>query len=169
MDYYKGLNKDLVVMSRREAEEFNLNTPYVMISFCDPMILPSDSSTSRTDPKLREPKIPEDEKRLGILSQRFWDLDKPRAGFEELFNMKMAMSIAEFVLKYEDQIKVIAVHCEAGVSRSMGCAAGISYVLNGEDSYFYQVGRPNALVRSNIIRAFDKLGRERFEEEPFKV
>jgi predicted protein tyrosine phosphatase len=162
MNYYKGLNKDLVVMSRREAEEFNLNTPYVMISFCDPDKIFGNGT-------VKSPNIPENENRLGLLSQRFWDLDSRRIGFEEIFNMRMAMDIAEFILKYEDQIKVIAVHCEAGVSRSMGCAAGISYILNGDDSYFYEAGRPNALVRSNVIRAFNKLGRESFEEEPFKV
>jgi len=64
-----------------------------------------------------------------------------------------AKQIIDFVNKWKDRVDLICVNCEAGRSRSAGCAAGLSIWLNNHDSgiggqNYYS---PNAHVKSMVL------------------
>ncbi len=46
-----------------------------------------------------------------------------------------AVRIRDFVLKWKDKVYTIWVHCDAGISRSTGVAAGILEVFGEDNSY----------------------------------
>ena len=68
-----------------------------------------------------------------------------------------ATQIVNFVNKYKDSIDLILVHCEAGISRSSGCAVALDLWLNKQDTisgdprYF-----PNSHVKSSILAVLRK-------------
>lgn len=46
-----------------------------------------------------------------------------------------AVKIRDFVLKWKDKVDTLWVHCDAGISRSAGVAAGIFEVLGQDNSF----------------------------------
>lgn len=48
-----------------------------------------------------------------------------------------AVKIRDFVLKCKDKVDTIWVHCDAGISRSAGVAAGILEALGEDNSYIF--------------------------------
>lgn len=88
-----------------------------------------------------------------ILTLYFEDLDgesKDCADTHILFNDAHATAILRFVCKHVNNISAIIVHCDAGVSRSVGTAAALSKILNGKDDAYFK-GCPNRLVYSSIL------------------
>lgn len=67
-----------------------------------------------------------------------------------------ALKIKEFVLKWKDKVDTIIVHCDAGVSRSAGVAAGILDGLNQDSSQIFDNNRylPNSLCYRKTLNAF---------------
>ena len=74
----------------------------------------------------------------------------------QLFGRKDAIHILEFVEKYIDDIKLIIVNCEAGVSRSAGVAGALSKILNGWDDAYFKHSLPNMLVYRTILVEYFK-------------
>jgi predicted protein tyrosine phosphatase len=93
-----------------------------------------------------------------ILRLKFWDVEESREGYEVVFEHKDAKSVRRFVEKHVDAVDSIVVHCRAGVSRSVGCAAAIAKALLGDDETFYKQGRPNSRVYKGILKEFMKDG-----------
>ena len=133
-----------LVASRDEIEHgLLLRAPYIVISIADP---------GSPQPKIRPSGLCR-----GILRLRFHDAE-PVAGFiapPEIKQMtqRQAQAIWQFVQKHLSDIKVIVVHCEAGMSRSPAVAAAICKSLGGDDSKFFQEFQPNMLVYRLVLEA----------------
>ncbi len=56
-----------------------------------------------------------------------------------------AARIADFVRRWIDEVEAVAIHCDAGFSRSAGIGAAIMKWANGDDSAVFKKGwyRPN--------------------------
>ncbi len=67
-----------------------------------------------------------------------------------------ALNIKDFVLKWKDRVDIIIVHCDAGVSRSAGVAAGILDGLDIDSSQIFDNNRylPNSLCYQKTLNAF---------------
>lgn len=67
-----------------------------------------------------------------------------------------AVKIRDFVLKWKDKIDTIWVHCDAGISRSSGVAAGILEALGEDNSYIFdsKMYFPNLLCYRKTLNAF---------------
>ena len=107
------------------------------------------------------PKLPENDKRLGLLQLKFVDLDKAddakQIGQEHLLmTEEQAKVILAFVDKYYNLIEAIICQCDAGVSRSAGVAAALSKILNGDDSWVFNSKEyiPNMYVYRMIINKY---------------
>lgn len=111
---------------------------------------------SITDPKSEDVQINQPE--YQILRLKFHDLEKNYPGdFPHivLFTEDMAKQIRDFILNSIYSIPkdlIVAIHCEAGISRSAGCAAALSRHFNGDDSMFFSGGYlPNRLVYKTLL------------------
>jgi len=132
--------------------DVNCTTPHIWISLRDPDLQPAN--------------LPDNKMRKAALFLAFDDIDgdehgNPMGNLEHDTRDWIAMQpdhanqIVDLVNKWKDTIDLICVNCEAGISRSAGCAAALSIWLNGNDSgigdndsYF-----PNVHVKSLILRA----------------
>lgn len=67
-----------------------------------------------------------------------------------------AVKIKDFVLKWTDKVDTIWVHCDAGISRSAGVAAGILEALGKDNSYIFdsKMYFPNLLCYRKTLNAF---------------
>lgn len=77
--------------------------------------------------------------------------------YSNLITMEQAMAIRDFVLRYQEEIDVLIVHCTGGVSRSPAVAAGIVAGLGGDDACFWSCERyrPNPRVYEWVRAAFE--------------
>ena len=120
--------------SRREVETPRfLETatgggPYVLVSICS-----ADGTPSR---------LPGDANMRGVLRLRFDDAD---GGEGELFDSRHAELVEDFLRSHAD-VPVVAVHCDAGMSRSAGLAAALTKAGGGDDSAFFGTRTPNMRV-----------------------
>lgn len=165
---------DVTVMSRREiAAVDRVLTPHVVVSISDP-VMPGYPG----DPRSGTAKVPENA--LAVLRLRFWDADPEalernfheweeheaeawnvpacRAFVDQQIALSMtaahAEEIRDFLLAHDGAD--LLVHCEAGISRSAGVAAGLvasdpRYRWINETQWRF---RPNAHVKSLIVRAY---------------
>lgn len=112
------------VLSRTRARAFKCDLPWAAISI----------STEVGDfPELSEGN------RVDLLRLRFWDVPNPREITENVFSTEQAESIIRFADRVWNDIEVMLVHCEAGMSRSPACAAALEHIYHGpgsEASYF---------------------------------
>ena len=67
-----------------------------------------------------------------------------------------AVKIRDFVLKWKDRVDTLWVHCDAGISRSAGVAAGILEALDEDNSYIFdsKMYFPNLLCYHKTLKAF---------------
>jgi predicted protein tyrosine phosphatase len=137
-------NMEFMVVGRQEIEDgLLLRAPHVIISIADP---------GSPQPKIRPSGLCR-----GILRLRFHDAE-PTEGFispPEIKQMtqQQALAIWQFVLTHLLDIKLVVVHCEAGMSRSPAVAAAICRGLGGDDSRFFQEYQPNMLVYRLLLEA----------------
>jgi len=129
--------------------------------FFESFIVISISSPDRKGIRLYNPFMRE------ALYLQFYDLDtKPLDKFfytvngtkEKfvLFNKKDAKNILQFVKKYEKEVDLIIVNCGAGISRSAGVAAALSFIYNGDNSFYFRQYSPNKLVYRIILNEYNK-------------
>ena len=71
-----------------------------------------------------------------------------------------AVDVLDFVEKYKDKVDLFVIHCNAGISRSSGVAAALSFIYNGDDSWVFNDRRylPNMKVREKILSEAQKRG-----------
>ena len=96
--------------------------------------------------------------RMGLLKLHFHDADEKAEDAEvlTLFSEAHADQILDFFNQHKD-VDYILVHCTAGRSRSPAVAAAITKILGGDDSVWFRIKTPNALVyRTLLNRAFDR-------------
>lgn len=135
---------EVYIFNRAKAHKYSYK-PHshssIIISICDTIREPCSF--------LRNPM----NKIKGILRLSFDDIDREIPGLVAISDDD-AKKIAEFVGRYIDKVDRIIVHCEAGVSRSAGCAAAIiqhyygdTGILNNSDY------SPNPLVYRKVLEA----------------
>lgn len=94
-----------------------------------------------------------------ILYLEFYDISynsqEVFKGYEPMSD-EDAVKIRDFVLKWKGKVDTIWVHCDAGISRSAGVAAGILEVLGEDNSYIFdsKMYFPNLLCYRKILNAF---------------
>lgn len=132
------------IFSRKCVENYKTDEPHIVISIRNP-----DSEKAN---------LPALESRKDELFLSF--ADSGRVGFNvkegNLFNKGQAELIWNFVDKYKDEIDLIVINCEAGISRSAGVGAAISKTLNGNDDDFYKYFIPNRLVYRKMMEVKNK-------------
>jgi len=127
------------IFSRKCVENYCTDEKHINISI-------SDSKAPRA-------KLSKLDSRIDTLFVSFADSD--RIGFDlsegNLFNKRLAQAIWKFVDKYKDEVDLIVVNCEAGISRSSAVGAAISKILNGDDMDFFKHFLPNRLVYRKMM------------------
>lgn len=139
---YSDKKLPVLILSANLAEKYLGDTPYILISIHNPSDKPI--------------KLNYDQNCVSTLVLSFADAENGSFGgakFENVFTDDQANQIADFIIKYINQIKLLVVNCQAGMSRSAGAGAAISKVINGEDQLFFDYYRPNSTVRSKVYRA----------------
>ena len=126
----------IINLSEREAEDFKTDVPYIHISI--------------RSPKTDDAYIGDNESCKGSLFLKFHDLDRKYNDYK-LFDSLDAHKILKFVNHFIEEIELIVVNCEAGVSRSAGVAGALSKLINGDDSEYFKHSLPNMLVYRTIL------------------
>ena len=142
--------KDIVVLPRRAISEIDTPLSWAMISI---------ATQEGTWPSYDEKNCKK------VLRLAFHDADPNNphnphhATEDQLFNEKRANLILDF-LNEINEVDMLVVHCEAGVSRSPAIAAVLAKVLYGDDSQFFKAPfTPNMHVyRVMLDVAHDRLG-----------
>jgi predicted protein tyrosine phosphatase len=145
----------ILIFSRNMAEnksivDTNCTVPHIWISFRDPDLQPA--------------KLPDNPFRKDALFLAADDCNGDENGNYigdveysrkwQAFQPEQAKQIVDFVRQWKDKVEMICVNCEAGRSRSAGCASAISLWLNDHDSGIGGSDRydPNAHIKSLILR-----------------
>lgn len=96
--------------------------------------------------------LPQNKERIAKLFLEFHDLDHPLSHYE-IFTKEHAVEVLSFVNDNQD-IKTVIINCEAGISRSAGCAAALAKILCEEDQIFFKKYLPNTLVYRTILECY---------------
>jgi predicted protein tyrosine phosphatase len=136
-------NNEIIVLPRSVAKEFVCDKPWAAISI---------STNFGEWPNLSE------ENRVGLLQVDFWDLTSvckkmPDGG---MFDEARARQILDFVFPLWEDIDVLLVHCEAGVSRSPAVAAALSVIAFGprSDLDYFRKFVPNTHVYRVLLKTY---------------
>jgi predicted protein tyrosine phosphatase len=92
-----------------------------------------------------------------ILNLTFHDVDSIKIANDyklTAFTPKMAKQILRWLVSViANDIELIIVQCNAGISRSAGVVAALSFIINGDDSWVFNDNRylPNRLVYRTIL------------------
>lgn len=78
----------------------------------------------------------------------------------QLMTKEDAKKIIQFVERWYNDVDLIIVHCNAGISRSSGVCAGIMKCFTGDDSQIYDnpYYHPNTLCYNLILEEYYKKG-----------
>jgi predicted protein tyrosine phosphatase len=126
------------VLSRNSVKKFKTSEKHIVISV--------------RDPESNKVELPEQKSRLDVLYLTFHDLDKEHPSKTiVLFAKSQAELVWKFVQKYKNNINMIVVNCEAGISRSAGIAGALSKVLDGQDDFYFKHYCPNRLVYRTML------------------
>ncbi len=154
-DVYRGEQLSLQVLDRSLARVTTHEEPYAVISI--------------TEPQLKHPQLAVSSCCKAVLRLNFSDIRtalpalRGTTAHVAAFTPQMAEQIVAFVQKQRrDVVRLLIVHCEAGMSRSAGVAgmsrsAGVATALsqfyNHDETHFLVHYRPNAYVRRLILDA----------------
>ena len=125
--------KHFEVRSLYNAELFRSDRPWAAISI----------TTEGDFPTLSE------DNREGLLQLVFADTADP--GRPNSFTAFQAAELLDFVEQVWDQIEVLLIDCEAGMSRSPGVAAALSRIYYGDDGPWGEYDFPNSLVYGRLV------------------
>lgn len=87
-----------------------------------------------------------------ILVQYFEDIEEKEDGYI-LFNEVHANAILQIVDESIFNVSAILIHCDAGISRSVGIASALSKLLNRIDDKYFK-GYPNFHIYSTILKYY---------------
>jgi predicted protein tyrosine phosphatase len=138
------------VLNRDTIEDFKGEEQYIVISiYC-----PEDT----------QPSLQKDTTRKAVLFLQFHDWDdsskvkiekeyptSSTAKEQTFFSVEDAKKVVRFIKKHQKEVKLVVCQCDAGISRSAGVAAALSYCLNGTDNDFFKRFIPNRRVYRMII------------------
>lgn len=105
------------------------------------------------------PLLPLNRNRLNTFYMFFDDIDKETEGIKSYqpFHKLQAESLLVFIngmLEVHKDLEQIVVHCFAGVSRSIGMASALSFILDKTDTKIFKSGIPNMRVYNMIIKEY---------------
>lgn len=127
------------IFSRKLVEQYKTDEPHIVISIRNP-----------NSEKANLPDLNSREDALFLPCA-----DSGRVGFKvsegHLFNKGQAELIWNFVDKYSNNLDLIVINCESGISRSAGVGAALSKILNGDDADFFKYFIPNRLVYRKMM------------------
>lgn len=143
--------KEIVVLPKRAIAEIDTPLSWGMIS-----VVTHEGSWPEYNEKNNK----------GVLRLAFHDADPNNphnphiATDDQLFSEKRANQIIDFVAEIKDEIDMLVVHCEAGVSRSPAIAAVLAKIHFGDDKAFFKAPfTPNMHVyRVMLDTAHERLG-----------
>jgi predicted protein tyrosine phosphatase len=134
---------DDTVIEPTTGRLYRVDDDFVVISFTD-----IDSEPAA---------IPQHERCKDILRLQFHDTDRLGEKFlgVELVPIAemQAQEIWDFFKKHKDRVGTVIVHCEAGISRSAGCAAALAKAIGESDERFFKYFHPNRLVYRLVLNA----------------
>jgi predicted protein tyrosine phosphatase len=140
----------IYALSKKEAVDNipNIDVPFTLISI--------------TGPESEGGEFAEIKNHKYMLDRLYLRLsDSNRQGWSETENSvfcdeETCRKIFEFCKKHENEIELIFVQCDAGVSRSAGLAAALSkYYLNTDDHFFTSYRfRPHMEIYSHVLSYF---------------
>jgi predicted protein tyrosine phosphatase len=145
---FRGQKKTFLVLSRKEIEQRSFEQPHLIVS-----ITTIDGSS---------PQLGSGGSCAGVLGLQFDDVEVAHRGVP--MTSAQAREIAEFVRARLDQVELLVVQCDAGISRSAGVAAALSYWIEGTDQFFFDHYVPNRHVRRQLLEAL--LAGETASDEP---
>lgn len=143
---YRGENMDFVVLGRAhvELEAFTPKRQHVTISITDP--------ATKNGVGYGEANLFPSEQRLDTLRLEFYDITESTGHYYPV-SKEQAQQIVDFIKEWKDKVKLIVVHCEAGISRSAAVAAALSKWLNNEDLFFFENFCPNSVVYNYVLES----------------
>lgn len=124
---------DFLVLSRTKAKEYSYkrhDNPYIIISITD---IASECVAFNKSQQLK-----------AVLRLNFDDVDNKTSS---AISPADAKRIVAFVKAWINQVELIIVHCEAGMSRSSGVCAALMLWINGDDAPIFS----NAFYRPNML------------------
>jgi predicted protein tyrosine phosphatase len=135
--------KEFVVLSKKEAATYTCDRPWAAISI----------STMGDGPPIDE------KNRVALLRMKFADVVRPDESWipeELMFNQTKACEIIDFTESVWDEIDVMMVHCEMGISRSPATAAALAHCLHGPETenLFFATYTPNTHVYKTILKEY---------------
>jgi len=128
------------VFSEEGIQQFITTEKHIVISF--------------QDPNYDFVKLPEQVSRLAWIGFYCYDLDNDCSQFPYsrfLFERCHAKELLDFINIWKNSVELIVVNCVAGISRSMGAAAALGKILNGDDTQFFKEGCPNMRIYRFIL------------------
>jgi len=129
-----------VVLSRLDAESFRADQPYAVVSF--------------GDPEQPLPLLQDDPRRVGMVRIECHDTDMEHGPWT-CFTDADAERVLDFVALMHESAAFIVVHCEAGISRSRGCAVALGRIY-GDPFAHAGHGSPNLLIVERLIREHNR-------------
>ncbi len=144
-DVFAGEALKLQVLDRSLARTVTHMEPYGVISIGEPQVKTAslaDSAQCKAVLRLHFSDVASDLPRLRSITH------------VAPFTPEMARQIADFAREQrQNDVNLIVVHCEAGMSRSAGVAAALSQFYNHDQTPFLVHYRPNAHVRRLLLEA----------------
>lgn len=139
---------DIHILSREMAEKHVPDKPEVLIGCLS------------SKPPFNVPAIVvPSEFRLDYLTYCFDDIEEPYGDYV-LITRDVSRRIVEDFARYRDRIESLAVHCQAGLSRSPAVAAALNNCFSlghNEREFFCENYMVNFAVYFSILGAFDLL------------
>ena len=139
---------NILILSKKRASEFGWDQPWACISISTP---------GNSHPIINKVNLVD----LLMLKFRDMELDHPGLPPNEVFNNGHAIQILDFVESVADQIDVLMVHCEAGMSRSPAVGAAIAKLRWDNDQIFFDRYTPNMRVYRHLMN----VGMERKQKQ----
>ena len=147
-DVYQGEQLALQVLDRSLARITTHEEPYAVISI--------------TDPHLKHPQLAESPHCKAVLRLMFSDVSSDFPALRgptvhiAAFTPETAREIVNFVQEQmKNDVRLLVVHCEAGMSRSARVATAISQFYNHDETHFLVHHRPNSNVRRLVLEALE--------------
>jgi predicted protein tyrosine phosphatase len=113
----------IMVMSRKETENIDIDGMSCAI------ISINDNNSKMPNIKRHQLK--------GLITLFFDDVERDEYKYFAISKNQSA-AIVNFVNKFWNNVELLIVHCEAGISRSSGVAAAILKYKTGDDSFIFE-------------------------------
>ena len=148
----------MIFLTKQQKDRYKIMSRCTCERYCmqkhsrSSIIISIKSSWDKEPPLVYSNK---DNRVVAILSLSFDDIDMeddPKFAM----NDEDGKRIAEFVKEYYEQVELIIVHCDGGISRSAGIAAGIMRVYeHGDYPVFRNKGKhPNMTCYLKTLKGF---------------